>query len=70
VIAPVPAADRLGRPHDFSLSARIKGAPSVDLTGQGRFDDLLGTAHLGILNSPETRQIALEFLSTDKLFAP
>jgi pimeloyl-ACP methyl ester carboxylesterase len=70
VIAPVPAEDRLGRPHDFSQSARIKGAPSVDLTGQGRFDDLLGTAHLGILNSPQTWEIAFEFVSAAKLFTP
>ena len=63
VFAPVPAEDREGNPHDFALSARIAGAREIDLTGQGAFDDLLGSAHLGILNSPVTWQHALDFLS-------
>ena len=63
VFPPVPAEDREGNPHDFSLSARIAGAHEIDLTGQGAFDDLLGSAHLGILNSPVTWQHALDFLS-------
>src|SRR5215211_1159182 len=54
--APVPAQDRTGAPHDFSRSAELHGKPAenVDLFGQGRYDPILGTAHLGILNSPET----------------
>lgn len=63
VFPPVPAEDREGNPHDFSLSARIAGAREIDLTGQGAFDDVLGSAHLGILNSPVTWQRAFEFLS-------
>jgi hypothetical protein len=63
LIAPVPAEDYNGHPHDFSQSATIEGARQVDLTGQGLYDPILGTAHLGILNSPETWQSALDFLT-------
>ena len=62
-IAPVPAEDSFGRPTDFSRSASIKGARQLDLTGQGAYDPILGTSHLGILNSPQTRQATLEFLT-------
>ena len=62
----VPAEDRDGNSHDFSNSALLAGAPSVDLVGQGRFDPVLQTAHLGILNSPETWQAALTFLTADR----
>jgi pimeloyl-ACP methyl ester carboxylesterase len=61
--APVPAEDRDGKPHDFSKSATLKGAHQVDLVGQGQYDEILGTAHLGILDSPETWGIALDFLT-------
>ena len=60
---PVPAEDSFGQPTDFSRSATLHGARQLDLTGQGAFDTLIGTAHLGILNSPQTRAAALEFLS-------
>jgi hypothetical protein len=50
----VPAQDRYGNPHDFSNSALLAGAPSIDLVGQGQFDPVLNAAHLGILNSPQT----------------
>lgn len=65
VIAGVPAEDRLGRPHDFSGSARLEGplARNVDLRGQGAYDAVLGTAHLGILNSPETWALVADFLT-------
>ena len=65
IFAPVPAEDRTGAPHDFSRSAVLHGlrAENADLVGQGRYDDLLGTAHLGILNSPETWRLVTEFLS-------
>jgi pimeloyl-ACP methyl ester carboxylesterase len=66
LIAPVPAEDREGRPHDFSQSARLEGAANVDLTGQGAYDPFLGTAHLGILNSPQTWAATLEFLTARK----
>ena len=60
----VPAEDSLGRPHDFSASASLQGAPEIDLTGQGAFDPILGTSHLGILNSSATWQATQEFLTT------
>ena len=62
LIPGVPAEDRDGNPHDFSASALLAGAPSLDLVGQGVFDDVLHSAHLGILNSPTMRQAALTFL--------
>jgi pimeloyl-ACP methyl ester carboxylesterase len=66
-IAPVPAEDYNGDPHDFSQSATLQGARQVDLTGQGLYDPILGTAHLGILNSPATWQLALDFLTDPSL---
>jgi hypothetical protein len=63
VIAPVPAEDSNGDPHDFSQSATLQHADRVDLAGQGLFDPILQTAHLGILNSPLTWQLALDYLS-------
>jgi len=59
---PIVAADREGNPHDFSASARLRGAREVNLTGQGAHDPILTSAHLGILNSPDTWQPALDFL--------
>jgi pimeloyl-ACP methyl ester carboxylesterase len=59
----VPAEDRDGQPHDFSASAALQGAAEIDVTGQGIYDPFLGTAHLGILNSPETWAAALAFLT-------
>ena len=63
VIAPVPAEDSFGRPTDFSQSARLQGAQELNLTGQGAYDPILGTSHLGILNSPQTWQATYDFLS-------
>jgi pimeloyl-ACP methyl ester carboxylesterase len=60
----VPAEDRDGKAHDFTESAGLSGAQTIDLTNQGQFDSVLGTSHLGILNSPESRNAALQFLST------
>jgi hypothetical protein len=60
---PLPEEDANGNTHDFSDSALLAGAPHIDLTGQGQFDKILGTAHLGILASPTTWADALEFLS-------
>jgi pimeloyl-ACP methyl ester carboxylesterase len=68
-LAGVPAEDRTGAPHDFSLSARLAGAPELDFTGQGVHDPILQTTHLGILNSPQTWQAALAFL-TEKTPGP
>jgi pimeloyl-ACP methyl ester carboxylesterase len=62
LIPPVPAEDSFGQPTDFSRSAVLRGARQLDLVGQGAFDPILGTTHLGILNSPQTRAAALEFL--------
>ena len=63
VLPGVPAVDSYGVPTDFSQSAALKGARRLDLTGQGVYDPVLGTAHLGILNSPTTWQATLDFLS-------
>ena len=60
----VPAEDRDGKPHDFSRSARLQGAFTIELVQQGRFDPILQTAHLGILNSPAAWSAALGFLSS------
>ena len=62
-IAPVPAEDSFGRPTDFSKSARLQGAEELNLSGQGAYDTVLGTSHLGILNSPETWQATYDFLT-------
>jgi len=62
----VPAQDRGGNAHDFSNSALLAGAPSLDLVGQGQFDPVLNAAHLGIVNSPQTWQAVLQFLSSPK----
>lgn len=62
-IAPVPAEDSFGRPTDFSKSARLQGADDLRLSGQGVYDTVLGTSHLGILNSPETWQATYDFLT-------
>jgi hypothetical protein len=59
----VPAVDSFGRPTDFSRSASLRGAREIVLTGQGAYDPILHTGHLGILNSPQTWQAAFEFLN-------
>jgi pimeloyl-ACP methyl ester carboxylesterase len=60
----VPAQDRLGRSHDFSASPALLGqrATNVALTGQGAYD-AFGAAHLGILASPQTEELAYEFVT-------
>jgi pimeloyl-ACP methyl ester carboxylesterase len=63
VIAPVPAEDSFGRATDFSRSASLQGAFELNLTGQGAFDTVLGTSHLGILNSPQTWAATFDFLA-------
>jgi hypothetical protein len=63
VLAPVPAEDSFGQPTDFSHSAVLRGAKQIDLVGQGAHDPILGTTHLGILNSPQTWAATFEFLS-------
>jgi pimeloyl-ACP methyl ester carboxylesterase len=64
VFPPCPAQDNEGNPHDFSKSAHLAGAQqTIELTGQGQYDPALLTAHLGIINSPETWEAALGFLS-------
>ena len=62
VFPPVPAEDSFGQPTDFSRSASLKGARQLDLVNQGSYD-IIGTAHLGILASPETWNATLQFLS-------
>jgi pimeloyl-ACP methyl ester carboxylesterase len=63
--AALPAEDRDGNPHDFSESAKLDGAEELDLTGQGAYDTFLGTAHLGIANSPQAWAAALAFLDDE-----
>ena len=63
LITPVPAIDSCGVPTDFSHSASLRGAKEITLTGQGQYDPILQTSHLGILNSPQAWQAALEFLT-------
>ncbi len=63
VFPPAPEQDRAGNPHDFSRSARLKGATNVEVAGQWIYDDTLLTSHLGIINSPEVWQIAFKFLT-------
>jgi pimeloyl-ACP methyl ester carboxylesterase len=60
----VPAEDRTGAAHDFSRSPALNGplAENVTLTGQGAHD-LFGTGHLGILASPDTWKLTLDFLT-------
>jgi pimeloyl-ACP methyl ester carboxylesterase len=62
-IAPVPAVDSFGKANDFSKSASLRGARELVLTGQGAYDAILRTGHLGILNSPQTWQATLDFLT-------
>ena len=62
-IAPVPAEDSFGHPTDFSKSARLQGAEELSLSGQGAYDLVLGTSHLGILNSPDTWAATYDFLT-------
>ena len=57
----VPALDRDGDPADFSQGPALTGATNLALAGQGAYD-VLGTAHLGIWNSPETWRATLLFL--------
>ena len=63
VLPPVPPEDREGRSHDFSRSARLRGAKTVLLTGQGQYDQTLLAAHTGIVNSPDAWQAAFDFLA-------
>jgi pimeloyl-ACP methyl ester carboxylesterase len=64
VLPGVPAEDRDGNAHDFTASAGLAGAETIDLVVQGQYDTVLSTAHLGILNSPEARSAALRFLTS------
>ena len=60
----MPAEDRDGNAHDFTASAGLAGAKTIDLVGHGQYDAVLATSHLGILNSPDTRSAALQFVSS------
>jgi pimeloyl-ACP methyl ester carboxylesterase len=66
IFAPVPAQDRTGAPHDFSESAALHGrrVVNVDFFGQGAYDPILGTTHLGILNSPAAWAVIADFLAS------
>jgi pimeloyl-ACP methyl ester carboxylesterase len=58
----VPALDRDGDPTDFSRSPMLAGATNVGLAGQGVYDTAVGSAHLGLWNSPEVWRATLKFL--------
>jgi hypothetical protein len=60
----VPAQDRNGTAHDFSTSPALAGkrARNVALTGQGAYD-AFGSGHLGIVASPQTEELAYEFVA-------
>jgi hypothetical protein len=60
---PCQAEDAFGQPADFARSASLRGARELNLTGQGIYDGILFTTHLGILNSPDTWAATLRFLS-------
>ena len=62
VIPGVPAEDSFGNPNDFSESPFLKGACNVELEGQGQYDPILGTGHLGIAASPDTHWLAYDFV--------
>lgn len=64
VLPAVPAQDRLGRPHDFSLSARLTGAALTEVRDQGGHDSTLQASHTGIINSPQVWEITRQFLAT------
>lgn len=66
VIPPVPAEDVFGQPTDFSESPLLDGACNVSLTGQGVYDPFLGTGHLGIAASPETQELAYDFVRLNR----
>lgn len=63
VLPPVPPQDRTGAAHDFSRSALLEGARTVELTGQGIHDRALLAAHTGIVASPDAWQATFEFLT-------
>ena len=60
---PIPSEDRDGNAFDFSQSARLTDALNVDVVGQGKYDPILATAHIGIFNSPEVWKITFDYLT-------
>jgi pimeloyl-ACP methyl ester carboxylesterase len=63
VLPAVPAQDRLGRPHDFSHSARLAGAGLIEMRDQGTHDMALQASHTGIINSPDVWAASLRYLT-------
>jgi len=66
LIPAVPAEDAEGNAHDFSHSPFLDGACNVSLTGQGIYDPILGTGHLGLAASPDAMQLAFDFVRRNK----
>jgi hypothetical protein len=60
---PVPQMDVYGYYADFTSSARIRKASEVGLQGQGVYDKRNNTAHVGIFNSPQTRDAVRSWLN-------
>jgi pimeloyl-ACP methyl ester carboxylesterase len=68
-LPPVPAEDSFGVATDFSGSAKLPFArQEIDLTNQGIYDAVLGSSHLGILESPDTHADTLAFLLAPERF--
>lgn len=63
VLPGVPAEDSFGHPTDFSESPFLRRACNVSVEGQGLFDPILGSGHLGIAASPEVHEMAFEFIT-------
>jgi pimeloyl-ACP methyl ester carboxylesterase len=59
----LPTVDSFGQPADFSASARIPRAYDLGLRNQSSWDFWGFTSHVGIANSPTTRQAAFRFLT-------
>lgn len=66
LIPPVPAENADGEPFDFSESPFLRGACNVTVSGQGAYDPILGTGHLGIAASPEMHRLAYRFIRFDR----
>jgi pimeloyl-ACP methyl ester carboxylesterase len=63
VLPAVPAEDRLGHPHDFSMSAHLTGAALIEMRDQGGHDMALQASHTGIVNSPAVWEATRKFLT-------
>jgi len=63
VMVPPGSDDRDGRPHDFSKSARLRGAKLVLVYKQGQYDMALQASHTALPNSPDVWKSTFAFLT-------